>query len=137
MATRKYSIDSALDAMLAQPLCRRIRPSARDHVEQALRACLPDGVPPSYRSIDGARYVSAQPRHEAVAEVTMFDGQPAKVRVWLYARNRDAFAHEWLEMEGGGCSFEDGQWLRIDRATMEPVSNQYVLSLQPRSEGGV
>lgn len=110
--------------MLGQPLCRRIRPSAKEHVDQALRACLPDGVPPSFRSIDAASYVSSQPRHEAVAELTMFDGRPAKVRVWIYARNRDAFAHEWLELPGGHCSFEGGQWIRIDPATLEPVSDQ-------------
>ncbi len=113
---------SALDAMLGQPLCRRIRPSAKDYVVQALRACLPEGVPPSFRSIDAARYISAQPRHEATAEVTMFDGRPAKVRVWLFARNRDAFAHEWTEMPGGDCSFEGGQWVRIDRETLEPIN---------------
>lgn len=121
---RKYSVESSLDRMLDQPLCRRIRPAASAHIEQALKACLPPGVPPSWRSIDGARYISSQPRHEATAEVTMFDGQPAKVRVWLHARNRDAFAHEWTEMPGGDCSFEDGRWVRIDRATMEPVPAQ-------------
>jgi len=112
----------ALDAMLGQPLCRRIRPSAKEHVDQALRACLPEGCPPSYRSIDAARYTSAQPRHEATAELTMFDGRPAKVRVWLHARNRDAFAHEWTEMPGGDCSFENGRWIRIDRATGESIT---------------
>lgn len=116
--------ESALDAMLNQPLCRRIRPSAKEQVEQALRACLPDGVPPSFRSIDAASYISSQPRHEATAELTMFDGMPAKVRVWLYARNLDAFAHEWLELPGGHCSFEGGRWIRIDPETLEPTTTQ-------------
>ena len=115
---------SRLDAQLGQSICRRVRPSAAAHVEQALRSALPPDTPPSWQSIDAARYVSAQPRHEATAELTMFDGQLAKVRVWLWARNRDAFAHEWLDMPGGDCSFEDGRWLRIDRATMEPVPDQ-------------
>lgn len=129
------SNNSALDAMLDQPLCRRIRPSAKEHVEQALRACLPHGVPPSFRSIDAAHYVSAQPRHEAVAELTMFDGRPAKVRVWLYTRNRDAFAHEWIELPGGHCSFEEGQWVRIDPVTLEPVPHDPDALLSERSKG--
>lgn len=121
MTDRKFA-PSVLDAMLGQPLCRRIRPSAKEHVEQALRASLPDGVPPSFRSIDAARYVSAQHRHEAFAELTMFDGRPAKVRVWLYARNFDVFAHEWLDLPGGHCSFEGGRWIRIDPITLEPLT---------------
>jgi hypothetical protein len=115
---------STLDAMLGQPLCRRIRPADAAHVEQVLRSCLAPGVPPSWHSIDGARYVSAQPRHEATAELTMFDGLPAKVRVWFYASGSDACAHEWTYMPGGHCSFEDGRWVRIDPETLEPFPEQ-------------
>lgn len=123
---------SKLDALLDQPLCRRIRPTAATHVEQALRACLPPGVPPSWHSIDGARYVSAQPRHEATAELTMFDGLPAKVRVWLYGRGSDAFAHEWTYLPGGHCSYEDGRWQRINPETLEPFPDQPDMFATPR-----
>lgn len=59
----------------------------------------------------------------------MFDGQAATVRVWLYARGRDAFAHEWTSMLGGDCSFEDGAWIRIDRATLEPMPAQHSFAI--------
>jgi hypothetical protein len=93
--------------------------NAREYIDNALRACLPPGVPPSYQSIDAAHYTGFGRRLEAFGTVTMFDGAPAKVRVWQYAH--EAYAHEWTEMNGGDCSFEDGAWVRIDRATGTPV----------------
>lgn len=98
------------------------RPSAKEWVEHALRACLPPGIPSSYRSIDGARYISSHPRHEATADLSMFDGRPAKVRVWRYANHPDAIAHHFFELPGGDCSYENGRWVRVDRETLEPIA---------------
>lgn len=90
----------------------------------ALRACLPPGVPPSFQSIVTARWTGTGRKRVAEAELTMFDGQPAKVRVWRYGSYPDALAHTFYDLPGGDVSFEDGRWVRIDRTTLEPVSAQ-------------
>ena len=121
---RKYSVESSLDDMLGQQVTAGKRPSdPKLWVDRALRACLPPGVPPSYSSIDSASYVSSQPKHEAVADVTMFDGQPGRVRVWLWSR-AGSWAHEWLSTGDAHCSFEGGRWIRIDPVSLEPVPDQ-------------
>lgn len=127
----KHAFPSRLDAMLDHQISRGPRPSAREHVDRALRACLPPGVPPAYVSIDGARYVSSQPRHEAEAELTMFDGRPAKVRVWFWDRRGHAYAHEWIDTGSQPCSFEGGRWVRIDPVSLEPVRDQGELPSSP------
>lgn len=93
-------------------------------IEGALRACLPPGVPPSFHSIVSARWIGAGRKRVAEAELTMFDGLPAKVRVWQYGKYLDALAHTFHDLPGGDVSFEDGRWIRIDPATLEPVSAQ-------------
>jgi hypothetical protein len=98
------------------------RVPAIEQVERVLRGVLPDNVPPSWRSINGARYVSSGRHAEATADVTMFDGKPAKVRVWVFGQG--GHAHEWLDLPGGHCSFEGGRWIRINPATLEPFPDQ-------------
>lgn len=116
---------SRLDSHLDHQVSRGKRPDAIVHVEAVLRAVLPLGCPPSWRSIDAARYVTGHPTHEAIADVTMFDGRAAKVRVWSANRAFTLHAHEWLETGGGEpCSFEGGQWIRIDPNTLKPVAEQ-------------
>lgn len=129
--SRKHSVYSPLDDILGQQISAGKRPrDARAWVDQALRASLPSHVPLSYRSIDRAQYISSQPKHEAIADVTMFDGLKGRVRVWRWARGT-SWAHEWLECGGGThCSYEDGRWVRIDPLTLEVLPTQYEL-LEP------
>lgn len=116
---------SRLDSHLDHQVSRGKRPDALTHVEAVLRAVLPPGCPPSWQSIDAARYVNGHPTHEAVADVTMFDGRAGRVRVWSANRAFTVHAHEWLETgDGESCSFEGGKWIRIDPATLEPVAAQ-------------
>lgn len=100
---------------------------AREYIDAALRACLPDGVPPSFRSINNARFVGVGRDRPAEADLTMFDGLPARVRVWLWGPS--SYAHAWLDMPGGDCSFEAGRWIRIDHHTLEPIPDQIEMQL--------
>lgn len=122
---RRYSVESVLDKHLDHQISRGPRPSAKVMVGNALRAVLPPGVPPSWQSIDAARYVSGLPRHEATAELTMFDGRAGRVRAWFWDRHSTSYAHEWLDTgDGLHCSWEEGRWVRIDPRTLEPVPAQ-------------
>ena len=98
--------------------------SASSFIDNALRAALPPDVPPSFTRIVSARWTGTGRKRVAEAELTMFDGQPAKVRVWRYGSYPDALAHTFHDLTGGDVSFEDGRWIRIDRTTLEPVSAQ-------------
>ena len=93
-------------------------------IDAALRACLPPGAPPSFTLIISARWIETGRKRVAEADLTMFDGLPAKVRVWRYGSYPDALAHTFYDLPGGDVSFEDGRWVRIDRATLEPVAAQ-------------
>lgn len=86
--------------------------SAADFVRTALEAVLPDGVPPSWVSIDKAHYVGFGRNAAAFAEVTMFDGLSAKVEVRPWGSSH---SHRWTDMPGGDASFEDGRWIRVPR----------------------
>lgn len=87
---------------------------AKAFVERALLDVLPPDVPPSWSSIDSARYVGTGRRREAHAELTMFDGRPAKVRVWFWDKGSTSCAHEWTDPgHGEPCGFEDGRWQRF------------------------
>lgn len=109
---------SSLDAMLSQPLCRGHRQPAAQFVRAVLESVLPDGVPPSWVSIDEAHYVGFGRNAVAHATVTMFDGLTAKVEVQSWG---ESHRHRWADMPGGDASFEDGKWVRIDRETLEPL----------------
>lgn len=89
-------------------------------VDDALRECLPPGVPPSYRSISAARFTKASKR-AAEADVTMFDGQAGRVRVWEISGLR---AHHWVSTGDSPLSFEGNRWRRIDPMTLEPLPDQ-------------
>ena len=97
---------------------------AAGFIDRALRACLPQDVPPSFTRIISARWTRTRRKRVAEADLTMFDGQPAKVRVWRYGSYPDALAHTFHDLPGGDVSYEDGRWIRIDPATLEPVRAQ-------------
>jgi hypothetical protein len=56
-----------------------------------------------------------------VAELVMFDGHPATVRLeqWSLAGIL-SWSSQWITLPGGACSFEDGEWVRLD-ANLMPV----------------
>lgn len=84
---------------------------ASDYVGDAMRACLPSGVPLSF-SIDDAKWIRSGQQKRAVATVTMFDGRPAKLEVWSWSRE-GGNAHRWTDMPGGDVSFEHERWVRV------------------------
>lgn len=108
--------------------------SAANFIDGALRACLPPGVPPSFQSIVSARWTGAGRKRVAEAELTMFDGLPAKVRVWRYGSYPDALAHTFHGLPGGDVSFEDGRWIRIDPTTLEPAPAQLEIFTDDRHD---
>lgn len=89
--------------------------TAEELVAEHLAACLPLDTPPSYRRIVSARFVGTGRKRVAVAELEMFDGQPAKVEVHEYGKGGYGFggsSHRWLEMEGGNACYWNGRWQR-------------------------
>lgn len=93
---------------------------AMQWVDEALRECLPPGVPPSYRSISAARFTRASKR-AAEADVMMFDGQAGRVRVWETGGLR---AHHWVSTGDSPLSFEGNRWRRVDPMTLKPLPDQ-------------
>jgi hypothetical protein len=98
----------------------------------AMTAALPPGVPLSFTKIFRARFEGPGDKRRAVADVEMFDGRPARLAVWQWGS--DAFtswAHEWLSLDGGHASWENGRWTRVDPETLElipgNVASQYSL----------
>lgn len=93
--------------------------TAMRYIIETLQGVLAPGTPPSWRTIDGARWVGTGKHRRAHADLTMFDGKPATVEAWERGGIR---THRWTEMPGGDCSFEGGRWIRIDRETLEPIT---------------
>lgn len=87
-----------------------IASNAAARVERHLASCLPDGVPPCHRRIVKARFKGHGRKSVAVAEVEMFDGQPATVEVFTWGPG--CFGHRWTDMTGGCAYYEDGHWRR-------------------------
>ncbi|WP_286963816.1 hypothetical protein [Methylobacterium sp.] len=90
--------------------------SAADAARGVLLACLPPGVPPSFREITSARFVGSGRNRKAVAHLVMYDGRPATAEVFV-AGKHESFAmwgHRWTEMQGGACSWEGDRWVRCD-----------------------
>jgi hypothetical protein len=97
---------------------------ARDWVNSCLRSVLPDGVPPSFQSIDSAHFEGSGRQRKAIANLTMFDGETATVQVWEWGGG--SYAHRYTAMPGGDCSFDHGRWVRVGpphvgRATKQPT----------------
>lgn len=87
------------------------RVSAGHSVASYMASCLPHGVPPCHRLIANARFVGFGRRRVAVADVEMFDGQPATIEVFRWGP-MNAFGHRWTAMQGGAAFYEDGRWQR-------------------------
>lgn len=90
--------------------------SASEMVADHLASCLPPGTPPCYRSIVHAHYMGSGKKRLAVAELEMFDGQPATLEVFQWGLGR---GHRWTFMSGGNAFFEDGRWQR-DTESSQP-----------------
>jgi hypothetical protein len=87
---------------------------ALDIVMETAKATLPDGSPLPFVSVRHARFEPPN-KSQIVAEVEMFDGLPAKMRLRLWGLG---WSLGWDEMAGGDCSLENGGWVRVDRATL-------------------
>lgn len=92
--------------------------AAARFVTATLHSVLPLGTPPSWITVDDARWIGQGKQRRASADLTMFDGQQATVEAWF---SRGLRAHRWITMPGGDASFEDGKWVRVDRETLEPI----------------
>jgi hypothetical protein len=79
-------------------------------VKETLLACLPDGVPPSFRTVDSAALAGHGRGQTITATLTMFDGLPATVRLSRWSLG---WSHQFTEMPGGAASFAEGQWRRL------------------------
>lgn len=85
---------------------------ATDIVMAASRAVLPEGSPLPFTEVKSAAFAPPQ-KSQVVAEVVMFDGLPATMRLtkWRYG-----WSIGWDEMPGGDCSLEGEEWVRVARA---------------------
>lgn len=86
------------------------RDTAAALISRHLADCLPPGTPPSYRSIDSARFSGSGRNRKATGELTMFDGQTAAVEVFP---NGHGFGHRWSSMSGGDLALENRSWKRV------------------------
>ncbi len=108
-------------------MTEREQESATGIVRDHLASVLPPGTPPKYREIVSARFFGTGRSRQAIADLVLFDGLPATVRVFGWRRGMAG--HCFIDLPGGDCSFEDGRWIRIDRATLEPIPSQLRLDL--------
>ncbi|MFI5409093.1 hypothetical protein [Kaistia sp. UC242_56] len=83
---------------------------AQATVREVLLACLPPGVPPSFKSIDHASFVGRGRSRTITGNLTMFDGEPAVVDLTPWAFG---WSHRFTSLPGGDVSFEEGQWTRV------------------------
>lgn len=90
--------------------------TASETVIAGMTAVLPPGMPLSFTSINRARFQGHGRNRKAIADVTMFDGLPARLAVWQWSLS---WAHEWVALEGGDASFEEGRWIRISSLSTE------------------
>jgi len=81
-------------------------PTASEIARDTVRAATPD-APPLIREVMRAVF---EGRRRIRAEVVLFDGLPAKLRLERWAHG---WGFGWDEMPGGSCHLEDGQWRRV------------------------
>jgi hypothetical protein len=84
--------------------------SAAGFVQGHMQSCLPSLVPLAFtiKSADWRR--NGKLDRIAVAEVEMFDGQPALLEV----RSLNLMeSHLWISLPGGDVAFENGKWRRV------------------------
>lgn len=82
--------------------------TARDLVVSVSSSIIPPGAPFPFAEIIGARF---EGKNTATADVVMFDGLPAKMRLtrWAYG-----WSHGWDSMPGGDISLEECGWVRVE-----------------------
>ena len=108
---------------------------AASFVAERLHACLPPGVPPSYREIVSARYERSGAARVAIADLIMVDGLPGRVQISTIG----LMPQRYTDLPGGDLSFEGGRWIRIDPVTLEPFPAQADMFTPPSAlsqEGG-
>jgi hypothetical protein len=87
--------------------------SAADALLSGVRAMLPPDAPELF-TLKSAKWHGSGRRREAVGEVTMFDGRPARLAVGTHEMGGHVgLSHYWISLPGGACSLEDGRWLRV------------------------
>lgn len=102
-------------AQMALPLTLPPANPAEAAVVACMSAALPPGVPLAF-TVERAHCEGRGARRRAVAEVRMFDGGAARVAVWRESRGGfPMWVHQWLAMDGGPVSWEEGQWVRYPR----------------------
>jgi len=80
--------------------------TASEIVAETVRAATPD-APAIIREVTRAVFDG---RRRIRAEVVLFDGLPAKLRLERWAHG---WGFGWDEMPGGSCSLRGGQWRRV------------------------
>jgi len=98
----------------------RPNPALIRQVDEHLRGCLPEGVPPSYRDIVDARSKGSGKAKTICANLVMFDGEPAQIVLTEHKPKRDAagpfavpiWSHRWVMDQA--VFWEDGAWHRDD-----------------------
>ena len=75
-------------------------------VEDVAKASLPDGAPLFFREVRSARF---EGKNRVTADVIMFDGLPATIRLTRWAFG---WSKGWDSMPGGDIYLEAGQWKR-------------------------
>lgn len=75
-----------------------------------LLGVLPDGVPPSWQAVISAKTAGAGRNKTITAQLLMFDGQSATVRLSRWSMG---WSHRWLDLPGGDISYEGGRWVRV------------------------
>jgi hypothetical protein len=86
--------------------------AAAQFIADGLAASLPPGVPPMYRIIIGARFTK---KDTVVANLELFDGGMAEVRVSKWAPHAEAWSIAWAYMPGGDINWNGTAWERVKR----------------------
>jgi hypothetical protein len=85
-----------------------------EKVAEVLRSHAGPDVPDVFRRVVHAELESERPVVIA-ANLVMFDGLPGRVRIGQFDMGGClSWWSGWLHMAGGACSFEDGEWVRLD-----------------------
>lgn len=84
--------------------------SPEDIVVETMKSHAPGGKV-SFREVVSARKIGAGRSQQIYADLIMFDGQPAKLRLekWQYG-----WSHQWLELPGGPIEMVGDSWQRAN-----------------------
>jgi len=82
--------------------------TAERFVRDGLTSCLPPGVPLMGQVVE-AKFTGKQ---KAVADVTIFDGEQAKVEVSKWGRYEGAWSKRWLKLDSA-VNWTGSAWERV------------------------